>query len=195
MLGQLTQILLQARQADVTAVLGILEGYQSPDPVLDPERWLLEALTCLTLAEKALSDKKTTYARTLLEQAKTAGERTPYYTEDLERRRLLLCHGAGMWVEPERLPPLEPELLLRAQWALEKGVPERAAGLLDGAEETSPQWHYLRGRTWEAMGEYEKAVAQYLQAEQSSLVYGCLERCYKALGDYKNAYEYACRQR
>ena len=41
------------------------------------------------------------------------------------------------------------------------------------------------------------AVRCYLRAETWSpqLVYGCLERCYKALGDYKNAYEYACRQR
>ena len=37
------QILLQARQAKGTQALQLLENYQPPDPVFDPERYLLEA--------------------------------------------------------------------------------------------------------------------------------------------------------
>lgn len=189
------QLILQAREAEATEALRILEGYEAPDPVFDPERWLLEALTCLKLAQQAVAEGKNAYARDLLEQAKATGEKTPYFTEDLERRRLLLCYEAGMPVQAQQLPAMEPELLLRAQSALEQKKPELAGKLLDAATRKSSQWHFLRGSAWEMLGDYEKAAQAYLQAEPCNSVFGRLEQCYKALGDYKNAYEYACRQR
>ena len=192
-------ILLQARQARGEAVLQLLEDYQAPDPVFDPERYLLETVTCLDMAEKSLEDGKPGYALTLLDRAQQAGEKTPYYTRELQRRKLLLRFAAGADARSLalRLPDLEPELLLRAKAALDSGNPELAAVYLEGAKLRSSQWYFLRGQSWEEAGNYEKAIRCYLQAEPWSpqLVYGCLERCYKALGDYKNAYEYACRQR
>jgi len=191
------QRLLQARQAKGTQVLGLLEEYQSPDQVYDPERWLLEALTCLDLAKQAVADQKNTYALSLLERAKAAGEKTPYYTEETERTRLLLCFAAGGQVSETQLPALEPELLLRAKSALDNGDPEKAGRLLDAADERPPQWHFLRATVYEKLGDYKNAAENYLQAEpwNPMQVYGCLERCYKALEDYKRAYEYACKQR
>ena len=189
------QILLQARQERGSSVLEVLEAYQPPDPVFDPERYLLEALTCLDLAERAITEKKHAYALALLEQAQAAGEKTPYYTRELERKRLLLCFRAGQPVSAEALPDWLEEVCLRASAALAAGNPELAGRCLDAGENRDAYWHLLRGEAWEALEDYGKAVEEYLQAEPCSPVYASLERCYKALGDYKNAYEYACRQR
>ena len=191
------QILLQARQASGIQVLNILEEYQDPDPVFDPERWLLEALTCLELAKGALEENKTAYARSLLERAGAAGEKTPYYNRQTERSRLLLCFAAGMTVPTQALPPMEPELLLRGQAALEEGDPALAGRILDGAAKRTPQWYFLRGAAFEAEKNYAQAAEQYLQAVEYEpmKVYSCLERCYKAMDNYKEAYRYACLQR
>ena len=191
------QILQQARQASGTQVLKLLENYQDPDPVYDPERWLLEALTCLDLAKQAVEEKKTAYAISLLERAGAAGKKTPYYHEQTERSRLLLCFAAGMRVPAQALPAIEPELLLRGQAALDSGDAALAGRILDGATDRSPQWYFLRGTAFEAEKNYAQAAEQYLQAVEYEpmKVYGCLERCYKALDDYKEAYRYACLQR
>ena len=192
-------VLAQARQAKGQRVLELLEAYQAPDPVFDPERYLLEVLTCLELAEEAIREQKMDYGLRLLDRAQQAGEKTPYYTRELQRRKLLLRFAAGADARSLAmgLPDLEPELLLRAKAALDSGDPETAAAFLDSAKLREGQWHFLRGQAWEELGNYEKAAACYLQAEAWSpqRSYACLERCYKALGDYKNAYEYACRQR
>lgn len=190
-------VMEQARQAQAEQALELLEQYQGPDPVYDPERWLLEALTCLKLAGQAIGQKKYAYGRSLLERMKTAGEKTPYYTQELERSRLLLCFEAGQpAAELEaQLPQMDTELLLRAQAALEQKDAERCARLLDAMQERTELWHYLRGQAYEQSGQYEKAAGHYLQAEDSKQVYACLERCYRELEDYKRAYEYACRQK
>ena len=83
-------VLQRARQASGMECLQILEGYQSPDPVFDPERWLLETLTCLDLAQQAIEQQKYPYAHSLLDRAQQAGEKTPYFTRDIHRRWLLL---------------------------------------------------------------------------------------------------------
>lgn len=192
-------VLLQARQEKGERVLERLEAYRGPDPVFDPERYLLEALTCLELAEEAIKDGKMGYGLRLLDRARQAGEKTPYYTQELQRRKLLLSFAAGADARSVamRLPALEPELLLRAKAALDSGDAEGAAAFLDSAKLREGQWYFLRGQAWEEQGSYAEAIDCYLQAETWSAqrTYACLERCYKALGDYKNAYEYACKQR
>ena len=192
-------VLLQARQESGNRVLELLEEYQTPDPVFDPERYLLEALTCLDLAQEAIGQKKQVYALTLLERAQAAGEKTPYYTQTLRRRKLLLQFQAGVDAQSlaVRLPDLESELLLRAQAALDGADPEKAAAFLEAATTREPYWYYLRGEAFFANAQYGQAAESYLQAENwlPQKVYARLEQCYKALGDYKNAYEYACKQR
>ena len=83
----------QVRAASPSDALHLLGSYKAPDPTFDAERWLLEALTCLILAEDALSQGKPAYARSLLERAQVAGSRTPYYTAANESRRLFLRQG------------------------------------------------------------------------------------------------------
>ena len=188
------RIITQARAASPREALALLENYRAPDPVFDPERYLLEALCCMALAQPAVEEKRLGYAVELLEQASAAGSRTPYYTPDLERHRLLLCYRAG--VSPERLLPLLPdstdEFLLRAHGEKD---PVRSAEILDAAPQQTPAWHYLRGEACLAQKDFKAAAAHFAQAPQSSRVYARLEECYRELEDYTQAYFYACKQR
>ena len=189
-------IMEKARQAEPAAALELLKDYQDPDPVYDPERYLLEALCCLRLARQ-VSQEKPGYAQSLLERAMKAGHKTPYYTQELERTRLLLCYAAGMPAAAlaEDLPDLAAELQLRAEAALKQGDARRCALLLDAAGEGNAKWHYLRGEAYFAMQSYEQAAEHYRNAGEENRVFARLEICYRELGDYKMAYYYACRQR
>ncbi len=193
------EIILQARNSEPRQVLELLDRYQSPDEYFDRERYLLEAVSCLSLAGIALEQGQAQTAAALLEQAAQAGARTPYYTEDMERKRLLLCADAGQPALPlvEKLPDLSCELMLRAKAALEMCAPEKALSLLDAAETRDPQWFRLRGDTLFVLGRHKEAVEAYEQAVSVDPpeIYRCLEQCSIALGDYKNAYLYACMLR
>lgn len=187
----------QARQADPSEALHLMGGYQSPDPTFDRERWLLEALTCLTLAADALSQGKPAYARTLLERAYVAGSRTPYYTADNERRRLLLLHEAGETDVESRLPDLTPELLLRAESALNKGDFPRCAALLASAAEKSLRWHYICAQMHFAQQQYAEARTHFEAAWDLDPKSCCsrLEDCCREAADFAGAYFYACKLR
>ncbi len=190
-------IITRARTLPAQEALALLENYQSPDGVFDPERYLLEALLCMDLAQSAIEENRLGYAKTLLEQAKEAGNQTAYYTPELERRRIVLCYKAGM--APEELLPLLPdsseEFLLRAQAALQGGYAALCAGILDAAPRKTDDWYYLRAEACFAQGDYKNAAAYYLQAPESNQIYARLEQCYRELEDFKNAYFYACKQR
>lgn len=188
----------RARAASPKEALEILSQYQSPDPVFDRERWLLEALICLQLAESAIGENRLGYAATLLERAAAAGEATPYYTPDHERRRLLLCHRAKVLPAPaisEQLPNLDSELLLRAEAALAQGQPDRCIHLLECCEEPGEQMHYLYGQCCLIQKNYALAAEHFQNAPQTAAVFGKLEECYRELEDYKMAYFYACKQK
>ena len=134
-------LMAQARSATPAEAIILLKSYQAPDPVFDRERWLLEALACLSVAEQALSDGRAVYAASLLEQAAKAGKCTPYYTPELERLRLLLCHRAKL-TSAQELVPLLPdhteELMLRAEAALAAGEePATAKPVLLGITKAS----------------------------------------------------------
>ena len=188
-------VMEQARNAAGQAVLDTLEAYRGPDAQFDRERWLLEALTCLELARQALDSGKKGLAGTMLARAEKAGGRTPYYTPDLEHRRLLLCCEGG-FLPPSALPEDRRVLMLWAQAALEDSKPERCGKLLEAVQVRDEQWHFLRAEAYFALQEYAQAAEHYRQAEEYSLqVYGRLEHCYRELEDYKMAYLYACKQR
>lgn len=184
----------QARQAAGQGVLDALEAYQEPDPVFDRERWLLEALACLDMAQKALHDGQQGLAGTLLERAARAGARTPYYTPILERHRQFLCCSGGFLPLSEL--PEEPQfLLLLARAALEAGAPERCAGILEAVTERDQAWNFLRAEAYFIQKAYAAAAEHYRQAAPDPRVYARLETCCRELEDYKMAYFYACKQR
>ena len=194
-------LMAAARKAPLHQVPEILESYRDPDPVFDRERWLLEALGYLAMARKALDENRPGYACTLLEKAAWAGDRTPYYTRENERTRLLLLYEAGgvpATQVAEALPDMSEVLMIRAAAALETGNPARCEAILQAAEEPrSARWHMLLGDACMGQKDYARAAEHYLQAEPQygQKLWGKLERCYLELEDYKMAYHYACKQR
>ena len=174
-------------QKDYAQVLTLLETFREPDGTFEEEKKLLQYLAHLGMARQALSEGKQPYAKKLLRQA---GEiHGIYMTEALERSRQILLGMAG---ESARLNEDAALLILAKQAA----GPERALEILQAAEnKTTPQWNLLRGEALFALGQYEEAAACYQMAEQTPAVFSRLEVCYRELGDYKKAYEYACKQK
>ena len=165
------------------------------------EHHLLKALSCLELAQRAVARGRLPYAVSLLEDCGNAGEKTAYFVPLLERRRLLLLAQA----QPEKakellraLPPEDTELLVRARVALQSRSADRAAAILDGAQDReSVQWNWLRGKAAFGQGDYRAAAACFHRLEETgeSGVYGWLEQCYQRLEDYRMAYFYACKRK
>ncbi len=183
-------------QKDWTQLLSQLQQYQDDAGGFDEERWLLQAVCLMELAEQALGEGNKYYAHQLLDEAAQAGKCTMYYTREHERRRLLLLAEATD--APVSLPNEDRGLLLRAQWMLKAGEPEQSIALLACCEEqTCPRWHWLRAEAAFAVSDYEGAISHYRKAEDEygQRCYEKLEACYRAVEDYKMAYEYACKRR
>lgn len=187
-------------RGDAAAVLEALADYREPDRVYHRERALLTCLAAMSLAEAAISGGRLPYALELLGKAEQAGSDSGYVTQELSRRRLLLTAradpGQAAQIIPQ-LPSQDEELLLRAEAALVRQDLPRAASLLNAAEDTaSPRWNLLRGRVGLAQGDYHGA-AIYLHHAETVFpeTFALLEQCYRELGDYRQAYEYACRQK
>lgn len=183
-----------------SAVMQALESYRGPDGVFDPERFLLEALSLTALSQAAMADGKGVYAKDLLERAEKAGAQTPYYTKALERERLLALYSLRPELAPELAARLETdsrENLLRGRASLAAGD---FAGCLRYLEAVSPEdreGRLLRGQAAFGQKDYPRAIRELLPVEDvyPNLCLGLLEQCYRELGDFQNAYLYACRQR
>lgn len=197
------QVMADARKAweekKPESVLEALKDYREPDDLFQPERELLEALAVLSVAEAAAALGKDVYVRQLMEELTVSDG--CYCAEDLRRRQKLLL-GA---VAPERLaklcrelPGLDGELLLRAKDALNRGDYLRSEQLLEAAEDkTNPEWNLLRGETHLSRGQFTKAAVCFLRVEDvyPKACWPKLEQCYRELGNYEKAYEYACKQK
>ena len=184
-------VMTQARSAweckDYAQVLAALEEFKEPDAAFEEEKNLLRFLTLVGLAGEALSQEKLPYAKKLLHQA---GEvRGMYITEGLQRSRQLLLGKAG---ETAVLNEEDALLLLARQTE----SPSRCLEILQAVEnKDTPQWNLLCAEALFSMTQYEQAAACYEKAEQTQAVLSRLEACYRELGDYKRAYEYACKQK
>jgi transcriptional regulator with XRE-family HTH domain len=185
------------RRGDYAAAMEALKDYQAPDGIYDREKALLEALLRLSLAEAAAGQGRCAYALQLLSEP-VAEE--IYCAAELERRRLLLLGTLGE--DPVRLcrqlPNLDGELLLRSRAALSAGNGQRALALLEACENREkPEWHFLKGQSLMRLSRYEDAAAclrkveDVLPRETAPL----LEVCFRELGDFRQAYTYACKQR
>lgn len=171
------------------------------DPLFEQERHLLEILLRMKLAQEALRNGKPIYAAKLLEQAKALGKRCIYYTDALERERLLLLaqtNRESPAVLAALLPPADRELLLRAEAALMTGDPAGAEAFLESCQDKdSSRWHLLRGESFFAGKDHESALRHFLAAENGYPAQALprLESCFRELGDFQKAYEYAVKQR
>lgn len=177
----------------------LLTQYRSPDPVFDWEFHLLLALCLMALAKQATAEDRRPYAEDLLHQAARAGGETPYFSPVMERERLLLlAEVSPAPVTEAALIADDRELLLRAEAALARNDPARCAAYLDAAQNRdAPRWHLLRGEADFAKKDYSAAAAHFHRAEEAYPLQTVpqLEACYRELGDFKRAYEYACKQR
>ena len=189
------QVMEKARlgydSGDYAGAIEALEEYREPDTVYDREFLVLWNLCHMGLAEQQLEQGKKRYAKELL---KKADKESIYLQEAMERQRLLLLGKLGETVS-DRLPSLDEELLLRAN---EAKSPERAEILLEAVENrNTAQWQYLRGKTCYQKKKYEQAAAHLSKAEKAYPVEtaAMLEICYREMGDFKQAYFYACKQK
>lgn len=184
-----------ARQAfdegNYEAAAEALEACGKPDPAYDRERELLWVLVHLALAEEALDQGKKPYALRLLQKADIP---VSYCREEVNRRRLLLLGQVTGEPVSQRLPCLDAELHLRAREALEGKNCDRAAALLEAAENrTDSRWLLLRGEVWAGKKRYAEAARCFHGAEPEypGEAAAWLELCYRELGDYRQAYNYA----
>lgn len=198
-------VMEDARQAfdrgEYELALERLRQFREPDPIFCREWELLRQLTALALAEKALRCGREPYARELLEQAEALEPRAAYALPELKARRILL-QARLRSEKPEELaaelPDLDGALFLRARAALAEGNSDRCARLLDAAEnQNDPDWCMLRGRVYLRKLAYTDAARCFHAAENAypRETAAALERCYRELGDYRLAYQYACRSR
>lgn len=180
---------------DCAGAVLALADYQAPDEVYDREARLLRNLANLTLAGQALAEGRGPYASALLEKVDC---QTAYCAEALRRQKLLLLGKLPGHSVCSQLPSLDEELLLRAREALNDADARRAEALLEAAEDhTGAQWNLLRGAVSMSLKDYASAAGYLHRAEavHPAETARLLELCYRELGDYKQAYEYACKQR
>jgi transcriptional regulator with XRE-family HTH domain len=183
------------KSMDFAAVSEELAHYRSPDPVFDPEYYLLLGLCRMEQAQHAITENRLPYAENLLAQAADALKNTPYFTPALERERLLLLAQTTAVVT---LRADDRELLLRAETALRERDFPRCLQLLDAAEDQdASKWQLLRGEACFGAKDYQSAARHLTLAEESypNQTIPKLEICYRELKIFEKAYEYACKQR
>lgn len=169
---------------------GELEQLDDRDRQYDREREELETRLRLAMARGAIAEGRELYAREILRFLPEE-----LILPELERERGLLQLELGC--EADRLPDLDRELMLRAKGALHAD-PGYACRLLDACRSrTGAQWQFLRGSAALALGRWQEAAEHLTAAEE---VYPRetarpLEQCWRELGDYRRAYDYACRSR
>ena len=187
------KLMEKLRQAKPEQVESLLKDYISPDPAFDRERYFLESNAYLELSRQALQEGKKAYAQSFLEKAVAAGGKTPYF-QNLPA--LLLAYE----IEPtqaealcRQLPDDSLLLQMRAESAVQEGKWELALTYLKLLPTPANRGHFLRGEAQFGLGNYEKAAESYLKSGLP--VYDRLEACYKEMGDFQKAYEYACLRR
>ena len=154
----------------------------------------LDLLQKLRQAEKALTEGKFRLAERILE------ELNPEDPELKRKRQLLLAKipGANLEEISKNLPSLDEELLLRAKAAGNRGDWARCQALLAAVEERDdPQWQLLRGEIFFREENWQAAADCFLRAEADfpRETVPKLEICFREAGDFKRAYEYACKQK
>lgn len=149
---------------------------------------LLRKLCLVELGQQALDAKRLPYARELLEKAGQV--KGAYAVPGLEDARLQLLTKAGGTTAGD-----DGLWLMQAERALEGGDYDRAARCLAAVENRDGRWQLLMGRCRMGFGDFAGAMGFFRKVEQDARALPLLEVCCRELGDYKAAYEYACRIR
>lgn len=182
-------VLHQAQQAQPAEALEILKTYLEPDPILDIWYHRLKTRCVLSLAEQAIAENRMGYARQLLEQIQPQ--------DGDVRKWAVLCHQCAMDTAHSlalKLPDNTEECYLRAQAALEQGKLDHCLANIAAADRQTEKLLLLKGEALIEKGDHQQALTCLLPLEQQA-VYPLLEVCYRELGNFEKAYEYACKQR
>ena len=182
----------RAVQLPPEQALNLLESYLPGDPILDEGYYLLHCRLAMDLAEQAISENRIGYAHSLLEQAHQTGEKAAAFEKLFSKRLALLRFAAGEHISPSELPDNTEEMYLRATMALQNGDPEKCLACLLSADRQAEKFLPLKGDAYIALQQYEKAISCFPDSKES---YPKLELCYRELGDFEQAYRYACLQR
>ena len=186
------QALEEARSA---LTLGELQKLrQALDAFRDPEEYHFEEIQLLEYhwricrAQQALEESMKPYAVKLLYEALELNGL--YITKELRYRCRVMLAMAG---ESVSLEADEDALLARAGQC---GDPKRRLEILAAADDKErPEWILLQAKALLDTKRYAEAAQLYCRLCPDREVYEKLEICYRELGDYKQAYEYACKQR
>lgn len=159
------------------------------------EKTRLGEIWChMAQAEAALGQGKTELARELLQKAESG-------LPEAERKRLLLLSrlpGADPMEICRKLPSQDEELLLRAEVAFRQKKWNRCGVLLAAMEDWEhPVAIRMSGHLQMAHGHYKEAIPILLRIEEiwPQETARDLETCFREMGNYQKAYEYACKQR
>ncbi len=193
-------LLHKAQQANAAEAMDILQGYLPDDPMLDHWYYLLFARCCMDLAEQALQDNRVAFAQNLLTQAEQAGTMVQDFQSLYGERLTLLQYRAHLIdaiTAASGLPDNTEAMLLRAAAALQQNKPELCLACLTAADRQTDEAMLLRADALVQSNAYAEAAECYLQLENTmaDIVYPRLELCYRELGNFQKAYEYACKQR
>lgn len=186
------QTVAEARVAlalgDLEKMRMALDAYQEPDEYFFDEMQLLEYYWHIRRAQQAIAGGMKPYGIKLLYEAlETKGL---YVTEELRYRCRVMLAMAG---EDILLEADEDALLARARQCAD---PVRRMEILAAAEDRSrTEWLLLQARALFNTKQYGGAAALYCRVPPSREIFEKLEICYRELGDYRQAYEYACKQR
>ena len=193
-------VLHKAQYEDASAAMQTLQKYLPEDPILDPWYYMLFTRCSMDLAESALKEGRTALARNLLVQAEQAAGKVQSLPSVYAQRLTILQFRAGVADALSlvgKLPDNTEQMLLRAAAALQQSDPERCLCYLNAADRQTDEGIRLRADAFTQKGSFEAAIQCYQQLEDRmpEIIYPKLELCYRELGDFKKAYEYACKQR
>lgn len=195
--GENLSLLHSASSMPPREALATLEAYCAPDPILDGWFSFLTARCYMALSEEALGQGRKALAEEYAHRAEQAGASE----QPLLKQSLALLKFA---IDPKKadcyaslLPDNTREQLLRAKAALLHGDTEKCLACLQSADYQTTQTLLLKGEALLSMGQYARAISCFQEVEQADpeQVYPQLEQCYRELGDFENAYRYACLQR
>ena len=98
----------------------------------------------------------------------------------------------GYFLEEQAVAP-EREDLRQTRLALA----QQCVDVLGDASRKDDGWYLLRGQIAFSLGQYDQAAEFFKQAQRvyPKVCLAALEQCYRELGDFKRAYEYACKRR
>ena len=152
------------------------------------EGTLLEFYYHLHQGAAALAQEKLPYACTLLQKALEL--RGIYITKPLRQRARVLLTLAGGKGNPDN----EDTALLAL--AMEAREPRRQAEILAAAaDRENPRWAWAMAQAKMALGEYAAALELLEKCPDSREVWQAREVCCRETGDFKGAYEAACKLR